>query len=218
MISLEKLRIKTQKSIENNEEKIRLYQREAKAQATKKHAIYEKRWKQKIKQIEKELKDLKKELKNIEDNLKKISKQKAQEISKINFELDTEIKLARQPIVELEAARDAKMLTFKLETEKMFKQEKPVIESLNKSIKLREAIKANFEELGLRGQDLKGPALFYIPFYVACYEMGSARRYLIVPPSTITAVDFSAKLKGALGMSKLKDLFTPRFKAITAFN
>ena len=62
---------------------------------------------------------------------------------------------------------------------------------------------------------MKSPALFYVPFYVVCYEMGLSRRYLIVPPSTITDVDFSTRFKGALGMSKLKDLFTPRFKAIS---
>ncbi len=209
--SLEKLKVKTQKSIESNEGEIRLHQRKAKEQASKKHTIYEKRSKEKIKQIERELKGLKKELKNIEDNLKKKSKQKAQEISEINFKLDAEIKLARQPIVELEATSEAKKLSFRFETEKMFKQEKPVIESLNKSINLSEAIKANFAGLGLRGQDLKAPVLFYIPFYVACYEMGLTRRYLTVPPSTINAPDFSAKLKGALGMSKLKDLFSYTF-------
>lgn len=216
LISLEKIRVKTQKSIESNEGEIKLYQRKAKTQASKKQATYEKKRKQKIKQIEKELKSLKKELKNIEDNLKKISKQKAQEISEINFKLETEIKVARQPIVELEATREAKMFGFKLETEKIFKQEKPIIESLNKSINLNEAIKANFEGLGLRGQDLKDSVLFYIPFYLACYEMGLAKRYFIVPPSNIAEVDFSAKLKGALGMSKHKDIFTPRFKAVTA--
>jgi hypothetical protein len=133
----------------------------------------------------------------------------------MNFELDAKIKLARQPIGELEAVRDTKTLAFKLETEKMFKLEKPLIESLNKSINLSEAIKASFEGLGLRGQDLKSPALFYVPFYVVCYEMGLSRRYLIVPPSTITDIDFSTRFKGALGRSKLKDLFTPRFKAIS---
>ena len=212
--SFEKIIVRTQKSIESSEEEMKFYQCKAKVQASKKHAIYEKRWKQKIKQVEKELRVLKKELENSEDNQKKISKQKAQEISEINFELDAEIKAARQPITELKAAIETKMLSFKLETEKMFRQEKPVIESLNKSINLSDSIKANFEVLGLRGQDLKGPGLFYIPFYVACYEMGLARRYLIVPPSTIAAVDFSVKLKGALGMSKLKDLFISRFKAI----
>jgi len=213
--NLNRIRIKTQKSIESNEEEIKLCQNKAREQANKKHSIYEKRWKQKIKQIEKELKNLKSDLKKIEENLRKISKQKAQEISDINFELDAKIKLARQPIAELEAARDAKMLTFKLETEKMFKLEKPVIESLNKNIKLSDASKASFEGLYLRGQDLKSTALFYIPFYVVCYEMGLSRRYIIVPPSTITDIDFSTRLKGALGRSKVKDLFTPRFKAIS---
>ena len=69
--SLQKLKTKTQKSIKNNEGKIKLYQHEAKAQATKKHAIYEKRWKEKIKQTQKELNDLKKELERYRRNLKK---------------------------------------------------------------------------------------------------------------------------------------------------
>jgi hypothetical protein len=194
--SLQKLRSKTQKFIEDGEGKIRLCQNEAKAQ--------------------KELNGLKKELKNIEGNFKKLSKQRGQELSKLNFELDAEIKLARQPLLELQAARDAKMLVFKQETEKLLNQEKPVIEGLNKSIKLREAIKANFELLGASDQGLKSPALFYATFFVACYEMGLSRRYLIIPPSTLTNFDFSAKLKGALGMSKIKDMLAPRFKAIAA--
>lgn len=214
--SLQKLKAKTLKFIEGDEGKIKLYQREAKGQATKKHVIYEKRWKEKIKQTQKELNGLKKELKSIEGNGKKLSKQKVQEISKLNFEFDAEIKLARQPLLDLQAARDAKMRVFKQETDKLLNQEKPVMEGLNKSIKLREAIKGNFELLGIRDQGLKNPALFYVPFCVACYEVGLTRRYLILPPSTISAVDFSAKLKGALGMSKIKDLLVPRFKAITA--
>ena len=214
--SLQKIKTKTQKSIENNEGKIRLYQREAKAQAEKQHAIYEKKWKEKIKQTKKEQNPLKKELKNLENNIKKLSKQKGEEISKLNFGLDGEIKFARQRLLELEAARDAKMLIFKLETDKLIKQEKPVIEGLNKSIKLREAIRANFEGLGIQGQGLKNPGLFHVPFYVACFEMDLTRRYLIIPPSTILSVDFSAKLKGVFGMSKIKDVLTPRFKAMTA--
>jgi hypothetical protein len=45
--------------------------------------------------------------------------------------------------------------------------------------------------------------------------MGLNRRYSVLPPSTFGAVDFSAKLKGALGMSKTKNLLVPRFKAIS---
>ncbi len=213
--SLQRLKSKTLKNIESSEGKIRLYQREAETQATKKHDIYEKRWKQKIKETKKELDGLKKELKNIESSIKKISQQRMQQTSKLNFELDSEIKFARQPLIELETTRDAKMLAFKMEINKLLKQEKPVVEGLNKSLKLRETIKANFENLGIRNQGLKVPGLFYIPFYVVCYEMGLTRRYLILPPSMIATVDFSAKLKGVLGMTKIKNILSPRFKAIT---
>ena len=212
---LKKLKTKTIKSIASNEGKIKRYQREAKAQATKNHAIYEKRWKKKIKQTQKELNSLKKDLKNMEDNIKRLNNQKTQETARLNFGFNAEIKFARQPLLELEAIRDAKMLAFKQETEKLLKQEKPVIEDLNKSLAVNEATKANFEVLGTRDQGLKSSALFYVPFYVACYEMGLIKRYTILPPSTLSPIDFSAKLKGAFGMSKIKDLLVPRFKAIT---
>ena len=214
--NLQKIKAKTLKTIRTNEGKIRLYQREAKDQAEKKHKIYEKRWKDKIKEAQKELGALKKELKITEDNFKKISKQKVQETAELNFGLDAEIKFARQPLRELEAVRDSKTLSFKQETERLLKQEKPVIENISKSIKLREEIKASFEGLSISDQGIKVPALYYVPFYMACYEMGYSRRYLMFPPSTVNDVDFSSKLKSAFGMSKTRNLLIPRFKAITA--
>lgn len=213
---LQKQMDKTRRSIESNEGKIRQFEREGKNQAAKNHAIYEKRWKEKVKQTQKEVKELKKDLSDMEDNFKKLVKQKTQEISQLNFELDSEVKLARQPLLDLQSAREAKIRIFKLEAEKLFRLEKPVIEDLNKSSTLREAFKASFEALGFRDQALKIPVLFYVPFFVICYEAGLTRRYLMLAPSTISNFDFSAKLKGALGMSKTKDLLLPRFKVITS--
>jgi len=63
---------------------------------------------------------------------------------------------------------------------------------------------------------LKTPALFYVPFYLVRYEAGLTRRYLMLAPSAISGFDFSAKLKGAFGLSKTRDLLVPRFKAISA--
>ena len=213
--NLKKIEAKTQKSIESDEGKIKLYQHEAKAQATKKHTIYEKRWKKKIKQTQRELNYLKKKINSIQGKVTKLNRQKVKETSNLFFELDAEIKFARQPLLELAAARDSKILTFKLETDKLLKQEKPVIEYLNKIIKLSEATKTNFEALGIREQGLKSSALFCVPFYVACYEAGASRRYLFISPATISGVDFSDKLKSAFGMSKIKDRLNPRFKSTT---
>ena len=188
--SLEKLKAKTIKFIEGNEEKIKLYNREAKTQAQKNHLIYEKTWKEKSRQTKKELDGLKKELKRIENSIKNLNKQKTKKTSKLQLELETEIKLARQPLLDLEAARDAKVLGFKQKTEKLLKQEKPVIEGLNGVIKLGEAVNARFEMLGIREQQLKSPALFYVPFYVACYQAGLSKRYIFLPPSMTSAYRF----------------------------
>lgn len=108
------------------------------------------------------------------------------------------------------------MQIFRQETEKLIRLEKPVVEGINKNIQLREKIMSNFEMAGIRDRQLKGSALLYVPFYVICFEAGLSRRYIILPPSMIGSVDFSAKLKGALGMSKIKNLLSPRFNAITA--
>ncbi len=212
--SLQKLKTKTIQFIRRNQEETKKYISEAKAHAAKGHKVYEKRWKEKIRKAQKELNGLKKEIKNIENNIKKLTSQKKQAISNLVLELDREVKLARQPILELEAGREGKIQYFKRETQKLILQEKPVIESIKKALSLHDEATANLEALSVRETVLKDSALFYVPFYVACYQGGAARRYLIFPPSTISSVDFSAKLRGALGISKAKDLLVPRFKAI----
>ena len=212
---LKKLKIKTQKYIKSDEQKIKLYDREAKVQASKHHEIYEKRWKEKRKKTEKELDGLKHELNDIEKNIENLTKQKMAETSKLDFELTNQIKLARKPLLDLEAERDAKMLTFKQETDRLIRLEKPVVEGINASAQMREPINAKFETLGIKDPQLKTPALFYVSFYVACYELGTAKRYLTIPPSIIAGAVFSAKLRGVFNISKIGDLLTPRFKAIT---
>jgi len=214
--SLQKLKAKTEKFIAATESDIKEYERNAKAAGKRGHEVYAKRWKEKIKLAEKELAGLKKELKNNENNNSRVSKQKSVDLSKLTFELDAELKLARQPLVELETARDEKTLAYKIESNRLVACEKPIVEGIDRSQRLRETLSTVFDGLGVSEQQLKIPALVYVPFYVVCYEAGLSRRYLCVPPSLISAFDFSAKLKGALGVSKTKNLLTPRFKAIAA--
>ncbi len=85
--SLEKLKAKTIKFVDDNEEKIKLYNHEAKIQAEKNHLIYEKTWKEKSRQAKKEFDGLKKEKNRIENSIKNLNKQKTQKISKLQLEL-----------------------------------------------------------------------------------------------------------------------------------
>ena len=212
--SLQKLKIKTAQYIRRNQEETKEYNREAKTHAAKGHKIYEKRWKDKIGKAQKELDELKKESKNIENTAKKIANQKTQTISNLVLELDREVKLARQPILMLEAAREEKKRFFKQETQKLLQQEKPVVENIKKAISLQAEATTNLEALGIKETTLKESILFYVPFYVSCYQGGTAKRYRIFSPSKINSLDLSSKLRSALGISKAKDLLVPRFKAI----
>jgi hypothetical protein len=214
--SLEKLKLKTHQSIETDEENLSYYEKQAKTQAEKNHQIYAKGWRKKSSQTKKELNGLRKELKRVEKNAKELNKQKVTKIQKLQIELEAQIKLARQPLLELETERDAKMLAFRQETEKLLQQEKPVADGLNDSIKLRQTINARFEILGDRQQPSKNPSLFYIPFYAACLQVGLAKRYLFLSPSALGNIGFSTKIKGAFGMTKIKELLISRFKTITS--
>ena len=211
---LEKLNAKKLKFMDSEEKKLAQYELEAKNQALQNHLIYEKRWKAKSQEAKKELSGLKKEHKRIENNIKNLINEKNQKISSLHFELDSEVKLVRQPLIDLEFSRNSKMLIFRQETEKLLKLEKPLIDGLNHAIKSAEGATEGFQMIGIRNLKLKGPALFYIPFYVACFETGSTSRYLFLAPSTISSIGFSVKLKSVVGISKIKDIFIPRFKTI----
>jgi uncharacterized protein YacL (UPF0231 family) len=213
---LKKLNIKTEKFISSTESDIKCYGKNAKAAGKKGHQIYEKRWKEKIKQAEKELSGLQKELKNIENNTNKLKKQKVANISKLTLELDAEVKLVREPINQLEVARDAKIFAYKQESNRLCALEKQIIEGIDRNMRLREDITVGFDDLGIGDQQSKGSSLVYLQFYAICYESGLARRYILIPPSGLGELDFSAKLRGAFGVSKGRDLLVPRFKSIEA--
>ena len=208
------LRDKIQRLIQSDELKIKRYALEAHAQKEKGHKIYEKRWKEKIKKTQKEISALKKELKKANKNINEKSHEKGVGISRLNYELSAEIKLIRQPIIDLKNVLNTKMLAFRKESNDLIVLEKALTSGIDKSLKLRKGIDADFDELGFIDHQLKNRALFYVPFYVICYEGGLSRRYVCIPPSTISTTDFSLKLKGAFGFSKIQDLLTPNFKAI----
>jgi hypothetical protein len=55
-----------------------------------------------------------------------------------------------------------------------------------------------------------------MPFYVLSYEKETKIRYLIVPPSSMSAIDISTKLKAALGRARIKSFLAPRFEELTS--
>ncbi|MCW4047278.1 MAG: hypothetical protein NWE99_06925 [Candidatus Bathyarchaeota archaeon] len=213
----QKEKVKLEKSREQLLTKIENYKLEAKSAAEADDSVREKKWKEKVNEAKKELSDIEDKLKENEKTLKDMEERQSLEVFKLRSELEAKIKELRQPLLELEASRDAKILIHRQAIDKLEKQTKLISDQLGRIAKLREANIAQFEALGVkRESEFKEIGLFYVPFYLTCYQVESKKRYSVLPPSMANPIGFSTKLKGALGRSKIKGLLAPRFETIAS--
>ena len=216
-LPVQKSKVKLEKSREQALTKIEQYKLEAKTCAERDDSVGEDKWKEKANDTKKELSEIENQLKDTEKALKDLEERKSLEIFNLRSELEAKTKEARQPLLDLESSRDAEIMLCQQEIEQLEQQTKLILEHVGRTVKLREANIENFAKLGVkRDLELKGISLFYVPFYVACYEVNSKKRYLILPPSKANAIGLSTKLKSALGRAKIKQLLVSRFELITS--
>jgi hypothetical protein len=216
-LPIQKRKIKLEKSREQALAKIENYKLEAKTCAEKDNSVGEQKWKEKSNNMKKELSKIENQLKETEKALRDLEERKSLEIFNLRSELEAKSKETRQPLLDLESSRDAQVLLLNQEIDKLEQQTKTILEQLGRTVKLREASIENFAKLGLKKEtELRDVVLFYVPFYVICYQVESKKRYLILPPSEANSIGLSTKLKSALGKAKIRQLLVPRFEVITS--
>ena len=216
-LPLHKEKLKLEKSKEEVLAKIEQYSLEAKTHADNDDTVGKQRWKQKSNEAKQELSAIQDQLRAREKTLKDLENQRASEALRLRFELEAGIKEARKNLVEIEASRDAKILVTRQEMAKLEKQTKIVSDQIGRTAKLREANIAQFDKICLKpSSEELNKALVYVPFYVACYDSGTKKRYLVLPPSMVGTIGISTRLKGALGKARIKAFLVPRFREITS--
>jgi hypothetical protein len=174
-------------------------------------------WKNRIKEAKEKLSETEKQLKLNEKELRELEERRASEVLQLKSAKEAQIKDARKKLVELEASRDAKILVAKQEMEKLASETKLISDQIGKLLKLTEAGIAQFDKLCIKSvSENMDKALVYMPFYVISYHKETKDRYLIVPPSSMSAIDISTKLKAVLGRARIKSFLAPRFKELTS--
>jgi len=216
LLPLQKEKVKLEKTREQTLNKIERCKIEAKTCATNKDVVGERKWKEKANETKKELSENETKIKEVEGKIKGIEESKSLETFRLRSEWEGKIKEAKKDLLELESSRDAKIQLHKQEIEKLERLTSTIIGQMDKMAKLREANLADFEKLGIKQRQMKS-ALIYVPFYLVSYRSKSKRRYVLFPPSVANSVSLSAKLKGALGRARVKQLLVSRFKTVTAF-
>jgi len=216
LLPVQKEKVKLEKTKEQTLNKIERCKIEAKTCVANKDVVGERKWKEKANESKKELSEIEAEIKELEGKMKEIEESRSLETFKLRSEWEAKVKEAKKDLLELEASRDAKIEIHKQEIEKLEKLTSTIIEQIDKMAKMREAKLAEFEKLGIE-QKQKKNILIYMPFYLVCYQSQSKRRYVPFSPSIANSISLLAKLKGALGKAKVKQLLVPRFKTTTTF-
>jgi DNA repair exonuclease SbcCD ATPase subunit len=215
LLPLHKERVKLEKTMEQTRSKIDHYKIEAKTSATNKDVVGERKWKEKIGETKKEVSEIEAKIREVQGKIKTVEENKSLETFRLRSETEAKIKEAKKDLLELEAARDSKIQIHTQEIEKLEKLTSTIVEQINNTAKMRETNLNELEKLGIK-QEKSNNIVVYVPFYVACFKSESKRRYMIFPPSIVNSIGLLAKIKGALGKAKIKQLFVPRFKTITS--
>jgi hypothetical protein len=216
LLSLQQEKIKLEKTKEQLTKEIDHCEAEIKTCAVNKDDVSEHKWREKKNELKKQLSEIETEAKELSKNIKRVKDEKNLKIFELKSERDAKIKEATKDLVEIESSRGARIRIYEEEMEKFEQLTSSIIDQIDKLAKLRQKSVDEFDKLGVPQKRRKHLSI-YIPFYLACYQSESGKRYVHFPPSIVTNVSFSVKFKGALGKIKIKQLLQPRFKKIVSF-
>lgn len=145
--------------------------------------------------------------------MKETEDRKSSELFRIKSECDDRTQEVAKELVDIESSRDAKARILDQEKEKIEGMTETIIKKIDIAAKLRETSITAFEKYGIP-RKYDQITLVHLPFYLVRFQSDSRKRYVYYPPSNINDVKFSTKLLGALGMARVKQLFTPRSDTI----
>jgi len=208
IIALEKTQEQLAAEIEHCEAEI-------KTATINKDDVTEQKWKEKRSALKKELSEILKRTKVVAEKIKKIDENKKHAIFQLKSENDAKIKEASKDLMAVEASRDAEISIFQSEMEKLEELTTNIIKQIDQLAKMREATIAEFENLGVQ-QKKANSSLVHMPFYLIRYQSGPNRRYTFFAPSLVGSVGVGAKLRSAIGKTKISQLFQPRSKKIVS--
>ena len=204
---------KTQKRLRNE---IRRYETKIESYRSRKNKKGEIKWTRKLKETTKKLPTFEKGIRDANKEIGKLETARKLEVSQQRIECDTRSEEAKKILRDLEASREARIRMKQQEIASLKDSTSRIIKQMNEMTKLKNAALNEFERIRMPKKE-KACKLVYLPFYLVRYEMEAENRYVIYPPSIVSGMGILTKMKGVLGVEKMKAFLQPRSKAITLF-
>jgi len=212
---LYKDRVKLEKKRERVNLQIDRYEAEIKSCRLREDEGGELGWRQKLEKTKKELPALQRDIQDLNKKIGDAETAKSLEIAKLRSECDASIEEATKDLRELEASREAGIRMKQQEIKSLEDMTSAIISQMNEKATLKKAALKELEEMGAP-KSREEYALVCLPFYFACYETKTKKRYVVYSPSIVGSMGILTKLKGAFGATKMKSFLQPRSKAISA--
>jgi len=173
-------------------------------------------WNLKLKRIKMKLPTLHKE---IDVNIKRMRKLEAVmklEIAQQKTECDERIEVVNKIFRDLQASKDTEITMKRREITTLEGLTSHITKLMREMVQTKRVFLKESKTIAMSGEK-RARGLVYIPFYLARYEKGDEKRYILYPPALVREMGILTKMKGALGAAKLKALLQSRSKPMTTF-
>jgi uncharacterized protein YukE len=170
----------------------------------------------KLKRIEKKLPTLSKEISANVKRTRKVESDLKLEISRLRIECDEHTEAANKIFLDLQASRDAEITLRQREIATLQSLTREITYFMREMIQTKRVFIKELDTIAVAGKK-RACELVCLPFYLARYEKGDKKRYVVYPPIAVEDIGILTKMKGAFGASKLKSLLQCRSKAIATF-
>jgi len=173
-------------------------------------------WNLKLKRIEKRLPTLGKRISANVKRTRRIESDLRLEIARLKIDCDEHTEAINKVFLDLQASRDAKINIKRREIATLENLTREITHSMREMVQTKRVFLKQLDTMTMAGKK-RAHELVCLPFYLARYEKGDKKRYVVFPPISVEDIGILTKMKGALGASKLKSLLQYRSRAITMF-
>jgi len=211
---LHKERVKLEKIGERTVVQVERCEAEIQASKNSRDEAGYRRWRAEKEKWSREISAIRKSIATLERQIEETESERKIETSNVRTEFNAQSEEAMRYVRELEATKESKTQLSQKETKSLENSTSALLAQLDKLTKQKRVSLEELDKMGMHEQRRK-PALAYVPFYLACFQVGAQRRYVVYPPSTVGSLKVTTKFKSILGGSKVKSLFQQRSRAVT---
>ena len=174
------------------------------------------RWTLTLKRIRRKLPTLEKELKETAKKMQKTDAAQSLAVAQQKAECDSHIDAVNKTLQDLHASKAADFAVKRQEIATIEDTTSHITTQMLEMVLVKRTFREELDTVAVLGRR-QTSVLVHVPFYLVRYDAGDRRRYAVYAPSIVGDLGTVTRMKGALGVARMKALLRPRSKALTAF-